>query len=157
LTYVGIDAITCKGELAINGEGNGARKSYSIFWQAFINDILDPKVVMFFFAFLPQFVDARGSHPTLQLNCRDAQMTKKTGDYTFDLATGVLSAIAMFRQSEPLLESAHVRTSHQSYISHRVFPLWTDFAFHRCSFSGAAGRRAAGAANGSYLRLPWVR
>lgn len=66
LIYLGIDAIRSKGRLAIDGDSN-ARKDASIFWQAFITDILNPKVVMFFFAFLPQFVDARGKHPTLQL------------------------------------------------------------------------------------------
>ena len=58
LIYLGIDAIRSKGGLAIDGDSN-ARKDASIFWQAFITDILNPKVVMFFFAFLPQFVDAR--------------------------------------------------------------------------------------------------
>lgn len=67
LIYLGIDAMRSRGGLAINGDGNGIRKSSSIFWQAFITDILNPKVVMFFFAFLPQFVDTHGGHPTLQL------------------------------------------------------------------------------------------
>ena len=67
LIYLGIDAIRSKAALAINGDGIGKRKSSSIFWQAFITDILNPKVVVFFFAFLPQFVDPRGSHSTLQL------------------------------------------------------------------------------------------
>jgi|SRR5215469_251470 len=68
LIYLGIDAIRNKdGALTIRGNGNGHRPSASIFWQAFITDMLNPKVIMFFFAFLPQFVDARGKHPTLQL------------------------------------------------------------------------------------------
>ena len=67
LIYLGIDAIRSKGTLAIDGDRNGKRKNSSIFWQAFITDILNPKVVMFFFAFLLQFADARGSYPTLQL------------------------------------------------------------------------------------------
>ena len=69
LIYLGIGAIrTGQGALAINGGAPKERRTNaSIFWQAFLTDILNPKVIMFFFAFLPQFVDARGSHPTLQL------------------------------------------------------------------------------------------
>lgn len=65
LIYLGIDALRSHGPMAI--EGDGRRRGSSIFWQAFVTDMLNPKVVMFFFAFLPQFVDAHGSRPTLQL------------------------------------------------------------------------------------------
>jgi threonine/homoserine/homoserine lactone efflux protein len=39
----------------------------TILWQAFLSDALNPKVAMFFLALLPQFVDPKASHPTLQI------------------------------------------------------------------------------------------
>jgi threonine/homoserine/homoserine lactone efflux protein len=68
LIYLGIGAFTTKqGALIISGNTEVRRSNASIFWQAFLTDILNPKVIMFFFAFLPQFVDAHAGHPTLQL------------------------------------------------------------------------------------------
>lgn len=39
----------------------------TILWQSFLSDALNPKVAMFFLALLPQFVDAKAPHPTLQI------------------------------------------------------------------------------------------
>jgi threonine/homoserine/homoserine lactone efflux protein len=39
----------------------------TILWQAYLSDVLNPKVAMFFLALLPQFVDVKGPHPTLQI------------------------------------------------------------------------------------------
>lgn len=58
LVWVGYRAITSK-TAALDVEGNAfprMRKS-AIFWQGFWSDVLNPKVAIFFLAFLPQFVD----------------------------------------------------------------------------------------------------
>ncbi|HEX7243671.1 MAG TPA: LysE family translocator [Longimicrobiaceae bacterium] len=43
------------------------RRLRLIFWQAFLSDVLNPKVGVFFLAFLPQFVDRSGPGRTQQL------------------------------------------------------------------------------------------
>ena len=68
LIYLGIAAFASKqGAFVVSGSPESQRSNASIFWQAFLTDVLNPKVIMFFFAFLPQFVDPHAGHPTLQL------------------------------------------------------------------------------------------
>ena len=67
LVYLGLTALwTNQGPLAIN-PGSTPRDGRTILWQAFLSDVLNPKVAMFFVALLPQFVDAKAPHPTLQI------------------------------------------------------------------------------------------
>ncbi len=68
LVYLGIGALRSKqGPLGISANGLANRNDRTILWQAFLSDVLNPKVAMFFLALLPQFVDTTGSHPTLQI------------------------------------------------------------------------------------------
>lgn len=68
LIYLGISAFFGKsGPLAIEGRETGSRNGRTILWQAFLSDVLNPKVALFFLALLPQFVDRSAAHPTLQI------------------------------------------------------------------------------------------
>lgn len=68
LVYLGLGALwSGQGPLAIETEAVAGRRSRTILWQAFLSDVLNPKVALFFLALLPQFVDRSAPHPTLQI------------------------------------------------------------------------------------------
>src|SRR5665647_225276 len=48
------DAVTASGEMSLR----------QVFWQGWLTDVLNPKVALFFLAFLPQFVAADSPHKT---------------------------------------------------------------------------------------------
>ncbi|HUE99279.1 MAG TPA: LysE family translocator [Anaerolineales bacterium] len=65
LIYLGVRKLLASDEEA----GNEAieRESLSrIYWQGFVINLLNPKTALFFFAFLPQFVDPRKGNVTAQ-------------------------------------------------------------------------------------------
>ncbi len=67
LIYLGIATLrSSTGTFKFDADAK-CRSGRTIFWQAFLSDVLNPKVAMFFLALLPQFVDAKAHHPTLQI------------------------------------------------------------------------------------------
>jgi len=67
LIYLGISAIRRRPEqlnIAKSAAAGPGRKT--ILWQAFLSDALNPKVALFFVAFVPQFVDPQAPHPALR-------------------------------------------------------------------------------------------
>lgn len=61
LIYLGIRKLMVREELQAVEAGNGQKLS-RIFLQGIVVNVLNPKTALFFFAFIPQFVDpARGS------------------------------------------------------------------------------------------------
>jgi len=56
LLYLGVRKLLVPEELAENGEIRTESLS-RIYWQGFAINLLNPKTALFFFAFLPQFVD----------------------------------------------------------------------------------------------------
>lgn len=68
LIYLGISAIR-SGAVPIPEPGaiSAGPKGRTILWQAFLSDALNPKVALFFVAFVPQFVDPQAPHPALQI------------------------------------------------------------------------------------------
>lgn len=67
LVYLGMKLLLAR-EAALASSSAGERFSAaSLVWQGVLSNVSNPKIVVFFFAFLPQFVDSRSSHPTLDL------------------------------------------------------------------------------------------
>jgi threonine/homoserine/homoserine lactone efflux protein len=102
LVYLGLSAIwTNQGPLTIN-PGSSPRDGRTILWQAFLSDALNPKVAMFFLAFLPQFVDAKGPHPTLQIILLGVTVNM------IALPTNILLVLCSARLTESLRQKASI-------------------------------------------------
>jgi threonine/homoserine/homoserine lactone efflux protein len=68
LIYLGITTLRSKTiPITLDTQNVAGPDSKTILWQAFLSDVLNPKVAMFFLALLPQFVDTEASHTTLQI------------------------------------------------------------------------------------------
>jgi len=70
LVFMGIRMLWSKAQLAIDLEAARADPTSagglrSIFFRGFLTNALNPKVALFFLAFVPQFIAPGASHPTL--------------------------------------------------------------------------------------------
>ena len=67
LVYLGLRMIATR-EVPIDARADPARSSaLSLVLQGVLSNVTNPKIVLFFFAFLPQFVDPASAHPTRDL------------------------------------------------------------------------------------------
>lgn len=66
LIYLGIKAWRDKRSFSLQSS-SPAVSSHQLFWQGVLSNVLNPKIAIFFLAFLPQFVDKESSQVTLQL------------------------------------------------------------------------------------------
>jgi threonine/homoserine/homoserine lactone efflux protein len=56
LVWIGIQALTRSAPVDVESTSTSGLSLTTIFWQGFFSDVLNPKVALFFLAFLPQFV-----------------------------------------------------------------------------------------------------
>jgi len=66
LVWIGIQALRHRASFSIEAAGE-RRALATIFRQSVIGNMLNPKVTLFFLAFLPQFVDAQAGHVGWQM------------------------------------------------------------------------------------------
>jgi threonine/homoserine/homoserine lactone efflux protein len=67
LVYIGVQTFRSAGKPKAGGPELKGASNGAVFWQGFLCDALNPKVAVFYLAFLPQFVDPHGPQPILQL------------------------------------------------------------------------------------------
>lgn len=68
LVYIGIKILfSSQGGIIIDGSDVKKQNYSNIFWQGFLSDVLNPKVAIFFLAFLPQFIKPGSDNKTLQI------------------------------------------------------------------------------------------
>jgi len=66
LVYLGVQLLRTKGhDLAISG--GTPRSLRRLFFDGALSNVSNPKIAVFYFAFLPQFVLPEASHPTLSI------------------------------------------------------------------------------------------
>jgi threonine/homoserine/homoserine lactone efflux protein len=67
LVYLGLRLVLCRGAARIDAPARARVAPLSLAWQGVLSNVTNPKIVLFFFAFLPQFVDPASTHPTRDL------------------------------------------------------------------------------------------
>jgi threonine/homoserine/homoserine lactone efflux protein len=67
LLYLGLRLMFSRTQDVGLATGGNAMRPASLVWQGLLSNVTNPKIVLFFFAFLPQFVDPASAHPTRDL------------------------------------------------------------------------------------------
>ena len=67
LLYLGLRLLFSRTQDVALATGGNAMRPASLVWQGLLSNVSNPKIVLFFFAFLPQFVDPASAHPTRDL------------------------------------------------------------------------------------------
>ena len=66
LMYLGVKAWRDKSTFSLQTQ-TSVVSSRAVFWQGVLSNVLNPKIAIFFLAFLPQFVEKGGNQVTLQM------------------------------------------------------------------------------------------
>ena len=67
LVYLGLRLLLTREAPTIRAAGGRPLSAMSLVAQGVLSNVSNPKIVLFFLAFLPQFVDPQGPHPTREL------------------------------------------------------------------------------------------
>jgi threonine/homoserine/homoserine lactone efflux protein len=67
LVYLGVRMMFARADAHALTAAAAHRSPLGLVWQGLLSNVTNPKIVLFFFAFLPQFVDPASAHPTRDL------------------------------------------------------------------------------------------
>jgi threonine/homoserine/homoserine lactone efflux protein len=67
LVYLGIRMLATRADPGAMTRAASRLSPPALVWQGVLSNVTNPKIVLFFFAFLPQFVDPASAHPTRDL------------------------------------------------------------------------------------------
>jgi threonine/homoserine/homoserine lactone efflux protein len=67
LVYLGLRMMFTRVDAGVLAGAAAPLSLAGLVWQGILSNVTNPKIVLFFFAFLPQFVDPAGAHPTRDL------------------------------------------------------------------------------------------
>lgn len=101
LGYLGLRALFGRQPM-IGAEMRTRASLRAIFWQGFWSDVLNPKVAIFYVALLPQFVDVRAGHETMQLMLLGVTGNVLAILINLGLVTGAARLTGRLRRSERL-------------------------------------------------------
>src|ERR1700761_8862257 len=101
LCYVGITMLLSRrpGPADVAAPARSATTLSQVFWQGVLTDALNPKVALFFLAFLPQFVDADAPHKGLAFVLLGLIFIAGGIIWCWTLAAFAARAASRFRQS----------------------------------------------------------
>jgi threonine/homoserine/homoserine lactone efflux protein len=89
LLYIAISLVVWREESAARSAATARKSGWSLFRAAALVNILNPKVAIFFLAFLPQFVDTGARVPALQILCLGLWF-----DFVGTIVNGVIAVVA---------------------------------------------------------------
>ena len=67
LVYLGIRLLLARAAANLDGAAAAPLSPFALVWQGLVSNVTNPKMVLFFLAFLPQFVDPSSAHATRDL------------------------------------------------------------------------------------------
>ena len=67
LVYLGLKLALSREAARAIGAAGARLSPFALVWQGVLSNVTNPKIVLFFLAFLPQFVDPASAHPTRDL------------------------------------------------------------------------------------------
>ena len=100
LLFTGIQMLLSHSRPLAEAAGEGNETSLArVFWQGTLTNVLNPKVALFFLAFLPQFVAAESVHKTLAFLVLGLIFITSGTLWCFGLAAFAARAAGRIRQS----------------------------------------------------------
>jgi threonine/homoserine/homoserine lactone efflux protein len=107
LVWIGIQAIVTKsGSIKLESGESVPLSGRTIFWQGFLSDVLNPKVAIFFLAFLPQFVNVHNEVLSVTQQLLLLGVTGNVVAITLNLVLVYLASVASenLRQNQNLVK-----------------------------------------------------